>query len=102
MDDPRLGIAELQVGLPFISVVGRGRADCSFPFLFLFLSACRMARSEKETFTCQAGRKRGPTRGTPSTSSIISSLSMDELRAYCEIPNDISVILSDGYFPVII
>ena len=73
-----------------------------FPFFFFFLSACRMARGEKETFTSQAGRKRGPSRGTPSTSSIIPSLSMDELRAYCEIPNDIDVILSDGCLPVII
>ena len=42
------------------------------------------------------GRKQGPTWGTPSTSSIISSLSMEELRAYCEIPDDIDVMLSDG------
>ena len=95
MDDPRLGIADLQAGLPFISVVGRGRADCSFLFFF-FLSACRMARGEKETSTSQAGGKRGSTWGTPSTSSIISSLSMDELRAYYEIPDDIDVMLSDG------
>ena len=32
----------------------------------------------------------------PSTSSIISSLSMEELRAYCQIPNDIDVVLSEG------
>ena len=55
-----------------------------------------MARGKEETSTNQAGRKRGPTRGTPSTSSIISSLSMDELRAYCEIPDDIDVMLLDG------
>ena len=55
-----------------------------------------MARGQEETSTSQAGRKRGPTRGTPSTISIISSLSMEELRAYCEIPDDINVTLSDG------
>ena len=33
---------------------------------------------------------------TPSTSSIISSLSMEELRAYCEILDDINVMLSEG------
>ena len=55
-----------------------------------------MARGEGETSTSQAGRKRGRTRGTPSTSSSISSLSMDELRAYCEIPDGINVMLSDG------
>ena len=55
-----------------------------------------MARGQEETSTSQAGRKRGPTRGTPSTSSIISSLSMEELRACYEIPDDIDVMLSDG------
>ena len=55
-----------------------------------------MARGQEETSTSQADRKRGPTRGTPSTSNIISSLSMEELRAYCEIPDDIDVILSNG------
>ena len=63
---------------------------------FFFLSTCRMARGQEETSTSQAGRKRGPTRGTPSTSSIISFLSMEELRAYCEIPDYIDVMLSDG------
>ena len=55
-----------------------------------------MMRGQEETSTNQAGRKRGPTQGTPSTSSIISSLSMEELRAYCEIPDNIDVMLSDG------
>ena len=66
-----------------------------FP-LFFFLFACGIARDQEETSTSQAGRKRGPTWGTPSTSSIISSLSMEELRAYYEIPNNIDVMLSDG------
>ena len=55
-----------------------------------------MARGQEETFTSKASCKRGPTWGKPSTSSIISSLSMEELRAYCEIPNDIDVTLLDG------
>ena len=32
----------------------------------------------------------------PSVSSIISSLSMEELRAYCQIPHDIDFELPDG------
>ena len=56
-----------------------------------------MAGGHEETFTSQVGRKRGPTRGTPSTSSTISSLSMEELRAYCEIIDDIDVTLSEGH-----
>ena len=55
-----------------------------------------MARGREETSTSQAGHKRGLTWGTPSISSIISSLSMEELRAYCEIPYDINVTPSDG------
>ena len=55
-----------------------------------------MARGQEETSTIKAGHKQGPTRGTPSTSSIISSLSMEELRAYYEILDDINVTLSDG------
>ena len=90
MDDSCLDI----VGLLFTSVVSWFRADCSFLCFFLF--ACGMARDQEETSTSQAGRKRGPTWGTPSTSSIISSLSMEELRAYYEIPNNIDVMLSDG------
>ena len=55
-----------------------------------------MRRGQEETSTRQTGCKRGPTRETPSTSSSISSLSMEELRAYCEIPDDIDVTLSEG------
>ena len=60
------------------------------------MSTLRMARVQEETSTNQAVQKREPTRGTPSTNSIISSLSMEELRAYCEIPNDIDIVLSEG------
>ena len=55
-----------------------------------------MARSQEETSTSQMGRKHGPTWGTHSTSSIISSLSMGELKAYYEIPDDINVMLLEG------
>ena len=54
--------------------------------LLLWLSSCSMSRGEEETSTSQAGRKRGPSRDTPSASSLISSLSMEELRSYCQIP----------------
>ena len=55
-----------------------------------------MARGQENTSTNQAGRKLGPTWGTLSTSSIISFLSMEELRAYCEIPDNIDIVLSKG------
>ena len=66
----------------------------SSPFLLLF--ACSMARSQEETSTSQAGRREGPSRDTPFASSLISSLSMEELRSYYRIPNNIDFELSDG------
>ena len=51
--------------------------------LLLFLSACSMARGQEETSTSQARRRRGLSRDTPSASSLISSLSIEELRSYC-------------------
>ena len=67
-----------------------------FVFFFPFLSTCRLVESQEEISTSQLGRKRGPTRGMPSISSIISSLSMEELGAYCHIPDDIVVVLLEG------
>ena len=55
-----------------------------------------MARGQEETSTSQVGRRKGPGRDTPSASSIISSLHMEELRSYCHIPNNIDIELSDG------
>ena len=59
------------------------------------LSACSMARGQEETSTSQAGRRRGPSWDTPSTSSLISSLPMEELRSYCQIPNNIDFEFSE-------
>ena len=55
----------------------------------LLLSTCSMARGQEETSTSQAGRRRGPSWDAPSASSLISSLSMEELRSYCRILNNI-------------
>ena len=54
-----------------------------------------MARGEEETSTNQAGRRRGPARVARSTSHIVTSLTMEELRTYCEIPDDIDLKLMD-------
>ena len=64
--------------------------------VLLLLSACSMARGQEETSTSQVGHKRGPGRDMPSASSIISSLSMEELRSYCHIPDNIDLELPDG------
>ena len=63
--------------------------------LLLLLSACSMARGQEETSTSQAGRRRGPSRDTPSASSLIFSLFMEELKSYCQIPSNIDFELSD-------
>ena len=65
-------------------------------FLLLLLSTCSMARGQEETSTSQAGSRRGPSRDTPFASSLISSLSMEELRSYCQIPNSIDFELLDS------
>ena len=74
---------------------------CDLGLIFIFLpplllSACSMARGQEETSTSQAGLRRGPNRESPSASSIISSLSMDEVRSYCQIPEDIEFELSEA------
>ena len=58
-------------------------------------SACRMPRGQEATSTSQAGHKRKPTQGTPSARSIISSLIMEELRAYCDVPDNIELKLME-------
>ena len=68
----------------------------------LLLSAYSMARGQEETSTSQAGRRRGPSRDTPSTRNLIFSLSMEELWSYCQIPNNIDFELSDGLIESII
>ena len=52
-----------------------------------------MARGQEETST--SGGPGGRLRATPSASSIISSLTMEELMAYCEVPNNIDLQLMD-------
>ena len=48
-----------------------------------------MARGQEETSTsCRPG---GRLRATPSASSIISSLTMEELMAYCDVPDSIDL-----------
>ena len=88
-----LGIFPLPVGfscvLALLSFWYYGMELTPFSFVLLLLSACSMARGQEETSTSQAGRRRGPDRDTPSASNIISSLSMEKLRSYCHIPNNI-------------
>ena len=55
-----------------------------------------MARGQEGTSISQVGRRRRPGRDTPSASSIISSLSMEELRSYYKILDNIDIELPEG------
>ena len=50
-----------------------------------------MAMGQEETST--SGRPRGHPQATPSTSSVIASLTMEELKVYCEVPDNIDLRL---------
>ena len=52
-----------------------------------------MVRGHEETSS--SGRRGERTWATPSASSIISSLTIEELMRYCKVPNDISLRLVD-------
>ena len=52
-----------------------------------------MARGQEET--SKSGRLGGRLWATPSASSIISSLTMEELMAYCEVPDNIDLQLME-------
>ena len=48
-----------------------------------------MVRGREETST--SGRPRGRPRAKPSASNVIASLMMEELKVYCEVPNNIDL-----------
>ena len=60
------------------------------------LFSCRMMRGQEETSTSQVRLRKGSKRESPTTRSLVSSMSMEELRSFCRVPDDISIELSDG------
>ena len=76
---------------PTIVLVGDRRGNPPF-----VLFAYRMTRGQEETSTSQVGRSRGPSLELPSTSSLVSSMSMEELRSFCRVPDSNSLEFSDG------
>ena len=52
-----------------------------------------MARAREETST--SGHPGGRPRATTSTSSVIASLTMEELKVYCEVPDNIELQLME-------
>ena len=59
------------------------------------LFACRVMRGQEETSTSLVGRREGSSRESPTASSLVSSMSMEELRCFCWVPDGISLELSD-------
>ena len=55
-----------------------------------------MARGEKETSTSGVGRRRGGPRESPTASSLVVAMSMEELRSFCQVLTNISLELLDG------
>ena len=55
-----------------------------------------MARGQEENSTSHDGRKRGTPRESPTESSLATTMYVEELRSFCQVPADISLELSDG------
>ena len=64
--------------------------------LSLLLFAYRIERSHKEVSTSQTGSRRGIPQETPTTSSLVAGMSIEELRLYSQIPAEIILETSDG------
>ena len=55
-----------------------------------------MTRGQEETSTSQVGRRRGSNRESPTASSLVASMSVEELRFFYQVPINISLELSNG------
>ena len=55
-----------------------------------------MARGQEETYTNQTGRKRGTPWESPTASSLVATMFVEELISFCQVPADISLELSNG------
>ena len=53
-------------------------------------------RGQEETSTSQVRRRKGSNRESPTTSSLVASMFVEELRSFCRVPDDISLEFSDG------
>ena len=80
--------------LPFLFLLYGPQVD---PFLYsIFLSAYRMTRGHKEVSTSQVRRMRDTPRETPTASSLVVAMFVEELRLYNQIPARISLETSEG------
>ena len=54
-----------------------------------------MARGHKEAFTSQEGRRRGTPRETPTESSLVAAMSIEDLRPFRQVPAAIRLEVLD-------
>ena len=54
-----------------------------------------MVRGQEEVSTSQAGNKRGTPRISPTASSLVAAMYVEEFRSFCQVPTDISMELSN-------
>ena len=55
-----------------------------------------MARGQEKTSTSQVGCKRGIPRESPTASSLVTAMSVEEFRSFCQVSTNISLELIDG------
>ena len=55
-----------------------------------------MTRGHEETSTSQVGRKRGTSWETPTVSSLVVAMSIEDLRSFSQVPANIELEVVDG------
>ena len=55
-----------------------------------------MARGEEKTSTSRVGHRRGAPRESPNVSNLVTAMSVEELRLFCQVPTEISLELLQG------
>ena len=66
----------------FPSLLNGPQVDTLLSFFFFCLFACRMAKGYEEVSCSQAGRRRGTPLETPTKSSLVATMFVEELRLY--------------------
>ena len=70
--------------------------------LFFCLFACRMEKGHEEASISQARCKKGTPRETPTVSSLVATMFVEELRLFSQVPADIRLkVANDTVAPTI-
>ena len=55
-----------------------------------------MVRGHEKTSTSQAGCKRGASQETPTVSSLVAAMSVEELKSFSQVPTNMRFKVEDG------